>query len=88
MTTPPQIIIRNETPADTKVIAAFRTLAISEHTEQFIIDALRVAGHVAFSPVMLWTAAQVGMDWGLFRYRRHTGARASARRWSGKAWRG
>lgn len=74
VTTPPQIILRNETPADIEAIAevtiaAFRTLAISEHTEQFIIDALRAAGalsislvaevddrvvgHIAFSPVTL-----------------------------------
>jgi putative acetyltransferase len=50
-------------------IAAFQTLAISSHTEQFIVDALRaagaltlslvaeldgrVAGHIAFSPVTI-----------------------------------
>jgi len=66
------MIIRKETAADieaiTKVtIAAFKTLPISNHTEQFIIkelrsaDALtislvaeigeRVVGHIAFSPV-------------------------------------
>jgi len=70
----PQILIRNETDADvgtiTKVtIAAFKTLAISNHTEQFIIKALRAAkaltvslvaeldgrvvGHIAFSPVTI-----------------------------------
>ncbi len=68
----PQIVIRNETPGDTSAIAAvtiaaFKTLAISQHTEQFIIAALRAAnaltlslvaemdgrviGHIAFSPV-------------------------------------
>lgn len=68
------MIIRNETVSDidaiTEVtIAAFRTLAISNHTEQFIINSLRVAGaltislvaeidgrvvgHVAFSPVTI-----------------------------------
>jgi len=68
----PKIIIRNETPDDigaiTEVtIAAFKTLAVSQHTEQFIIEALRatgvltlslvaemdgrVLGHIAFSPV-------------------------------------
>jgi len=70
----PTIVIRNETPHDigaiTEVtIAAYRTLAISQHTEQFIIEALRAAkalavslvaetdgqviGHIAFSPVTL-----------------------------------
>ena len=66
--------IRHETAADIAVIeevtiAAFRTLAISNHTEQFIINALRnanaltislvaevdgrVVGHIAFSPVTI-----------------------------------
>ncbi|MCC6424850.1 MAG: N-acetyltransferase [Phycisphaerales bacterium] len=70
----PKIIIRNETDADVDTItevtiAAFKTLAISNHTEQFIIAALReanaltislvaeldgrVVGHIAFSPVKL-----------------------------------
>jgi putative acetyltransferase len=70
----PNIIIRNETAADAGAIsdvtaAAFRTLEISSHTEQFIVEALRAAqalsvslvaelngiviGHVAFSPVTL-----------------------------------
>jgi putative acetyltransferase len=70
----PKIIIRDETPGDASAItdvtiAAFKTLAISQHTEQFIIEALRAAkvltvslvaemdgqviGHVAFSPVTL-----------------------------------
>jgi putative acetyltransferase len=70
----PKIVIRNETQDDvgaiSKVtIAAFKTLEISRHTEQFIIEALRAAkaltvslvaemggrviGHVAFSPVTL-----------------------------------
>jgi putative acetyltransferase len=68
----PQIAIRSETDADVAAItevtvAAFKTLEISNHTEQFIIAALRAAnaftvslvaesngrvvGHVAFSPV-------------------------------------
>ena len=67
-----EILIREETPADVNDIsevteAAFRTLEISNHTEQFIISALRAAnaltvslvaevagrvvGHIAFSPV-------------------------------------
>ena len=68
------MIIRNETTFDIETIseitiAAFRTLAISNHTEQFIINALRnanaltislvaeidgrVVGHIAFSPVTI-----------------------------------
>ncbi len=70
----PAIIIREETDADLRpitevTVAAFETLEISNHTEQFIIDALRAAkaltlslvaemdghvvGHIAFSPVTL-----------------------------------
>ncbi len=70
----PKIIIRNETDADVGAItevtvAAFKTLEISNHTEQFIIEALRVAkaltislvaevdgrviGHIAFSPLTI-----------------------------------
>jgi len=69
-----EVIIRKETAADIEAItqvtiAAFRTLPISNHTEQFIIKALRAAGaltlslvaeidvrvvsHVAFSPVII-----------------------------------
>lgn len=69
-----QLNIRPESPADGADIAAvteeaFRTMAISRHTEQFIVAALRkadaltislvaelagrVVGHVAFSPVTL-----------------------------------
>jgi len=68
------MIIRNETALDIEAItevtiAAFRTLPISNHTEQFIIKALRAAdaltislvaetegrivGHIAFSPVTI-----------------------------------
>ena len=68
------MIVRKETTSDidaiTEVtIAAFKTLPISNHTEQFIIKALRAAGaltislvaeidgrvvgHVAFSPVII-----------------------------------
>lgn len=71
---PEQILIREETPADVSAIAevteaAFRALEISNHTEQFIVAALRAAkalavslvaeaagravGHIAFSPVTL-----------------------------------
>ncbi len=70
----PEIIIRNETDADVSAItevtvAAFKTLEISNHTEQFIIEALRVSkaltvslvaevdgrviGHIAFSPLTI-----------------------------------
>ncbi|MFA7243608.1 MAG: N-acetyltransferase [Sulfuricellaceae bacterium] len=70
----PKVIIRKETSADVSAItevtvAAFRTLEISHHTEQFIVAALRAAGalavslvaeldgrvvgHIAFSPVTL-----------------------------------
>ena len=70
----PKIVIRSETDADVSAItevtvAAFKTLEISNHTEQFIIAALRAAGaltlslvaevegrvigHIAFSPVTI-----------------------------------
>ncbi len=70
----PNIVIRSETDADVSAItevtvAAFRALEISNHTEQFIIKALRVAkaltvsvvaeldgrvvGHIAFSPLTI-----------------------------------
>lgn len=68
------IVIRDETEADVSAIAevtaaAFATLEISNHTEQFIIEALRAAealavslvaeldgrvvGHIALSPVTI-----------------------------------
>jgi len=70
----PNIVIRPETVSDADAItgvtvAAFETLEISSHTEQFIVTALRAAGaltlslvaeiggrvvgHVAFSPVTI-----------------------------------
>ena len=70
----PKIVVRSETDADVSAIAevtvaAFKTLEISNHTEQFIIAALRAAkaltvslvaevdgrviGHIAFSPVTI-----------------------------------
>ncbi len=70
----PEITIRSETDADIRTItevtsAAFKTLEISNHTEQYIIEALRAAkaltvslvaevngrmiGHIAFSPVTI-----------------------------------
>lgn len=76
-----KIIIRKETEADAGAITevtveAFKTLEISRHTEQFIIEALRAAealtvslvaerddrvvGHIAFSPVTLSDGTQ---DW-------------------------
>jgi len=75
------IIVRNETNADVNTIteltvAAFKTMEISNHTEQFIIEALRAAkaltlslvaevdgrvvGHIAFSPV---TISDGAMRW-------------------------
>jgi putative acetyltransferase len=69
-----EVLVRSETSADVDAItevtvAAFRTLAISDQTEQFIVAALRAAkaltvslvaevdgrvvGHVAFSPVTI-----------------------------------
>ena len=68
------VTIRPETAADIEAIAAvtkaaFATMAISEHTEQYIVEALRAAdaltvslvaeregqvvGHIAFSPVTI-----------------------------------
>lgn len=70
----PKIAIRNETDADTTairdvIVSAFKTLEISTHTEQFIVEALRAAnsltvslvaavdgravGHIAFPPVTI-----------------------------------
>ena len=75
------MIIRNEKDSDIEAIsevtiAAFETLPISNHTEQFIIKALRhagalilslvaeidgqVVGHIAFSPITISDGAQ---DW-------------------------
>lgn len=72
--TPKNSCIRDETPADIAAIgaitaAAFASLEISNHTEHFIVEALRAAGalsvslvaeidgevvgHVAFSPVKI-----------------------------------
>jgi len=71
-----KIVVRNENDADADAsaiaevtVAAFKTLEISNHTEQFIIAALRAAkvltislvaevdgrvvGHIAFSPVAI-----------------------------------
>lgn len=52
----PDIVIRDETPANADAIAAvtvaaFRDMAISHHTEQFIIAALRAAGALTVSLV-------------------------------------
>lgn len=68
------MIIRNETESDIEAIsevtmAAFKTLPICNHAEQFVINALRAAdvltislvaeidgkivGHIAFSPVTI-----------------------------------
>ena len=69
-----KVLIRNETDIDVSAItevtvAAFKTLQISHHTEQFIVESLRnakaltvslvaelngrVVGHIAFSPVTI-----------------------------------
>lgn len=74
MKTIPDILIRDEVQRDAEAIAdvtraAFESLELSQHTEQFIIDALRAAGaltlslvaeldgrvvgHIAFSPVTM-----------------------------------
>lgn len=73
------IMIRDETESDAAVItqvtaAAFETLEVSSHAEQFIIEALRragalslslvaeadgrVVGHIAFSPVTISDGAK------------------------------
>lgn len=70
----PETVIREETDGDAEsitevTVAAFETLEVSNHTEQFIIEALRagnaltlslvaevdgrVVGHIAFSPVTI-----------------------------------
>jgi putative acetyltransferase len=75
------MIIRNETISDIEAIskitiAAFQNLAISNHTEQFIINALhdanaltislvaevdgKVVGHIAFSPIAI---SDGSLDW-------------------------
>jgi putative acetyltransferase len=75
------MIIRSETVSDIEpiaevTIAAFRTLPIRRHTEQFVINALRAAkaltlslvaeiggrvvGHIAFSPV---TISDGSLNW-------------------------
>ena len=77
----PKVAIRNETDVDASAItevtvSAFKSLEISNHTEQFIITALRAAkaltvslvaeidgrviGHIAFSPVAISDGTQ---DW-------------------------
>ncbi len=50
----PKIVIRNEADAAAitdVTMAAFNTLEISNHTEQFIIEALRAAGALTVSLV-------------------------------------
>jgi putative acetyltransferase len=95
-----KIVIRSETDADVRAIsevtvAAFRTLEISNHTEQFIIEALRAAkaltvslvaevdgrvvGHIAFSPSPLRTAPRTGTGLDRFRCCLRTSGRALAK---------
>ena len=78
---PQEIFIRDERKQDIEVIsevteAAFESLEISDHTEQFVVEALRsakaltislvaeldgqVVGHIAFSPV---TISDGTSDW-------------------------
>ena len=52
----PAITVRDETDADVRTITevtvkAFETLAISSHTEPFIIEALRAANGLSLSLV-------------------------------------
>lgn len=61
----PEITLRDETESDFAAIrdvteAAFRTLAISGHTEQFIIEALRTAGALTISLVATLNGTVVG----------------------------
>lgn len=81
MGTEQKLVIRDETNSDAAAItevtvAAFEALEVSNHTEQFIIEALRsanaltlslvaevkgrVVGHIAFSPVEVSDGAR---DW-------------------------
>lgn len=65
MTTKPDILIRDEAQHDADAIsdvtvAAFASLEISEHTEQFIIEALRAAGALTLSLVAEWDGRIVG----------------------------
>lgn len=74
-----KIAIRSETDADVSAVsevtvAAFKTLDVSNHTEQFVVEALRAAnaltislvaeleghviGHIAFSPVTMSDGTQ------------------------------
>jgi len=60
-----KIVIRDETKADIAAItdvtvAAFETLEISGHTEQYIIEALRLAGALALSLVAVVDGRIVG----------------------------
>ena len=75
----PKIVVRSERDSDANAIAevtaaAFETLVISNHTEQFIIEALRAAralkvslvaeldgrvvGHITFSPLTISDGTQ------------------------------
>ncbi len=77
----PTLIIRDETPADRDAIThvtveAFKTLAVSDQTEHYVVNALRsagaltlslvaeidgeIVGHIAFSPVTMSDGAP---DW-------------------------
>lgn len=65
MPTATKITIRNESDADIHAIrevtaAAFKTLEISNHTEQFVVEALRAAGALTVSLVAEMNGAVVG----------------------------
>jgi putative acetyltransferase len=98
---PPDIVIRPEATVDTVAItvaitavtiAAFATLEISQHTEQFIVKALHDAGALVAEldaqvvdqspsrPSRCRTARPTGMASGRCRCCRHISDRASARR--------
>jgi putative acetyltransferase len=61
----PKIVLRSETGSDIDAIgvvtaAAFETLEVSSHTEQFIVEALRAAGGLAVSLVAETNGAIIG----------------------------
>ncbi len=100
MSRKPKVLIRNETDTDVSAItevtvAAFKTLQISHHTEQFIVEALRnakaltvslvaelnerVVGHIAFSPVTISDGTRNGTALDPFQCCQPISAKASAK---------
>jgi putative acetyltransferase len=73
-------------------VEAFKTIEISKHTDQFLVEALRannalrisliaevdghVAGHFSFSPVTISDGTGNGTGLGLFRCCRNTSGKA------------